>query len=111
MISRHHLLFNGRAWSAYGEGRSLRETPSLIIPMEHEAHQELHKNIPIVPMLGYYGLASTRKFFEPEYDGRDIDRLQQAIEKSKGHPRSHMLERSLADLAIHAIDLQKPYFK
>ena len=112
MIQRHHLLFNRRAWSSYKEGQSLRETPSLIIPMEHEAHAELHRNVPIVPLLGYYGLVNVRNRFVPTGDHRtDIEGLQRSIEQSTKHPRSHRLEKGLAELAIHAIDLQKPYLE
>ena len=112
MIQRHHILFNKRGWTSYKEGETLRETPSLIIPMEREAHAELHRTVPIVPLLGYYGLSSVRSAFTPTGDSkRDIDALQMAMERTKRHPKAHELEKSLADLAIHAIDLQKPFFE
>lgn len=107
---RHHILFNKRAWSSYEEGRSLRESPSLIVPLESDIHRELHRNVPIVPLLGYYSLSSVAAGYEPDYKPlKDISQLQSLIERTKTHPRAHGIEKGLADLAIHALDLQRPF--
>ena len=109
-MERHHILFNKRAWNSYKEGTSLRETPSLIVPLEHDVHKELHREVPIVPLLGYYSLLSVRNSFEPARDPLEsVERFQRSIEQAKRHPKAHDIEKSLADLAVYALDLQKPY--
>lgn len=111
-LERHHILFNKRAWTSYREAETLREERSLIVPLEHDAHKELHKNVPIVPLLGYYGLVAVRNNFEAGSDPLEsIDNLQLVIEKAKKHPRAHSIEKSLAELAIEALELQKQFIE
>jgi hypothetical protein len=38
-----------------------------------------------------------------------MDNLMLAIEKAGNHPRAHIVEKKLAELAVWAIDLQRPF--
>lgn len=112
MRDRHHVLFPKRLYNTYQDSMKLRQNPSLIIEMDRDAHEELHRNVPLVPILGQHALEQVRAFYVPD-DSEDpirhIEALQRAIEHSKRHPRTHHLEKIMADLTLHALDIQKPY--
>lgn len=113
METAHHILHNRKEWTLRPEARKLRETPSLIPVLGTWAiHKELHDNCPPVPCLGYNGLLQAYKNFEPTDDTfTSVDNLLFAIEKASHHPKAHPVERELAQLAVEAIDLQRPYIK
>ena len=109
---KHHILFSRQTWETYEQGRSLRATRSLIPLIDREAHIELHKAVPILPVLGYYALCAVRKGFHTTHDTyKDIDQLQALIQATNEHPKAHPIEKGLAELANHAIDLQKPFLR
>lgn len=112
MRDKHHILYERRPWTHRREAEQLREMPSLIPSIDREAHNELHRHCPPVPLLGYHALLRTLSTYEPSDDPLgSIGRLQLAMESAAEHPKAHPIERQLAYLAIHAVDLQVPYIK
>lgn len=110
VIDRHHVLFEHSTYRSNQWGNRLRGIPSLIPKLDRDAHEALHRDCPSVPMLGHQALARTVQCFEPTGNTfTDIDRLQGALERATRG--SHDIERGLAELAVMAIDLQKPYIK
>lgn len=107
----HHIIHHKAEWSLRPEAKAIRETPSLIVPMERSLHNEIHSNVPAVPLLGYHALMRTSSNFEPIRGDslKTIENLMAAIETSASHPKAHVIEKHLADLAIWAIDLQRPF--
>lgn len=106
----HHILHTENQWNASRVSKSLRQEPSLQIRLDRERHEELHANAPTVPLLGAHALMSVRRDFEPSHNHQKaIDSLLFAIEKAGKHPRAHVLETSLAQLAIWSIEEQIPY--
>lgn len=109
---RHHIIHGRREWEARPEAKSIRETPSLIVRMDREDHTELHRNCPAIPLLGYHALMRTRQLYEEnENPLKSMENLMTAIEKASTHPKTHPVEKGLAELAVWAIDLQRPYIK
>ncbi len=109
-MERHHGAFDRISWSARKEGRAIRNNPRNIYWMEHDPHRELHDAVPFVPVLGWQALQSVLREYEPSNDpGLNLDNLIKAIEITKQHPKACDLERSIADLAIYAFDLQRPF--
>lgn len=105
----HHILHNRQEWSLRPEARRLRETRTLIPYIDRSVHNEIHATCPPVPALGYYALKLVEsRFHEGSGTLQSMDNLMAAIEVSSRHPRSHQIERDLAQLAIQAIDLQRP---
>lgn len=106
----HHLIFTRRAWESSNEGKHLRNTPELIPRLDRDTHNELHATCPAVPLLGYHVLVRTVNRFIPEPGDtmKSIDRLLLAIEESTAHPKTHRIEHDLAQLAIEAIQIQRP---
>ncbi len=109
-MDRHHVLFNKREWESRPQYKQLRENPGLIVPIDRDVHNELHRTVTQVPILGYYAVMAVQKEF---YRGRThletIDNLLFALESVEDHPRLSDLDKSLANIALQAVDLQKPF--
>lgn len=112
MFDRHHIIHERVPWNSRKEGRVLRSTPLLVPRISRELHEEIHRNCPPIPLLGYHALTRVLSEFKQERDTlRTIDNLQLAIEHSSRHYKTHPVERELSYLAIEAIGLQIPYLK
>ena len=111
-MEAHHILHDRVQWSARKEAHALRSMPALIQRIDHDSHRELHANVPAVPVLGFHALRHTLNAFEPgRTANQNIDNLLVAMEAARDHPRAHDIERNLADLAIIAVDLQRPFIR
>ena len=112
MRDQHHLLWDRVSWSTRLESRYLRETPSLVPRIERVTHNEIHAECPIIPVLGFHALQRVIRTFQPIGNTmHDIELLQLSIDKGTKHPKTHPVERSMAELTLHAIDLQKPFLQ
>lgn len=110
MNDKHHVLHFEREWSLRPDAKSLRGTHNLIVGMDRGLHEEIHANCPPVPLLGHYALERTVRLFIPTSTVLGtIDNLMLAIEGSSRHPKAHRIERSLAELTVEAISLQREY--
>lgn len=111
-MDRHHVIFNKREWESRPQYKSLRENEGLIVPMDRDIHNELHRAVPFVPVMGYYGImAVQREFYRDRTRLGTIENLMFAIEKSMEHPKLSDIERSLAGLALQAVDVQRPFIR
>lgn len=110
MRDRHHILHNRQEWELRPEARRLRETRTLVPELDRRVHNEIHAVCPPVPMLGYYALRMIESRFEEGNNTlQSMDNLCRAIDLGADHPRAHRIERGMADLAIQAIELQRPW--
>lgn len=108
MKDNHHLLNPRVEWTARPQSTRLREMYTF--SLDRQVHEELHRNTPQVPLIGYYALVRTLRDVNPTKDPlHDIDDLTRAIEQSTKHYRTHPIERELGMLAVEAIQLQKPF--
>lgn len=109
-MDKHHVLFNKREWESRPQYKELRENDGLIIPMDREIHNELHRSITQVPVIGYYGIMAVQKEF---YRGRThldtVDNLLFALESTESHPRLSDIDKSMANIALRSIYLQRPF--
>lgn len=112
--NRHHILFNASAWESNVHTNWLRERSGLIVRMDYDAHQELHDNITVVPLLDHYSAAFVRIAMERSRASKPLDRADDfmlALE-SYGHDlRANRLDRSLGALVIEAVEGQREYIK
>jgi hypothetical protein len=110
MRDQHHILHNRQEWELRPEARRLRGARTLMPELDRRVHDEIHAVCPPVPLLGYYALRLIEQNFE---EGRNtlqsMDNLMHAIDLSAAHPKTHYIERGMADLAIQAIELQRPW--
>lgn len=110
MIDRHHLLFERNNWDATAPGRTLRATPSLIPKLDREVHEQIHRDIPSIPILGHAAMLAIRMRFNPTGDTlRDMDGFALAYDRATKSPRSHQAERDIAGIAIEQFLKQKAY--
>ena len=111
-MERHHTLFNRYAWTANRDLENLREDRRLIVPLDPDTHKEVHQAVSHVPPLSLHMARHVLREFS-EYDAdtylHNVENLQRSIEYAMGHPRADRLERSVGELAVYALDLQKPY--
>jgi len=112
MIDKHHILHDRVSWEARPQSKLLRSTPSLVPALDRDVHNEIHANCPPVPTLGYHALTRVLREFQPSANTLDtVDDLMFSINEASKHPKAHDIERQLCQLAIQAIDLQRPILK
>ena len=111
--SRHHILFSKSSWESNDVAKQLRRTGSLIPLLDNEVHSELHREIPLVPLLGI----NTLYHVMYHLDIRDrhpldaVDRLILAIEAAKDNPKAKPLENAVANLTARSLVEQRPYIR
>lgn len=106
----HHILHNKQEWTLRPDAKKLRETPTLVPRLDRVTHNEIHRYAPAVPLLGYHALQRTLSFFEEgDTTIQSVENLMRAIEHAANHPKAHIIEKHVAELAIWAIDLQRPF--
>lgn len=111
----HHLIHHRREWESRPQSKYIRDLPALVPRIPREVHNEIHANVPPVPLLGYHALlrvASEMQDYRRNPNTLDtLDGLKSAIENAGKHPRAHDIERQLSGLAIAALELQEPYLR
>lgn len=107
----HHLFHDRLSWESRADATAIRQDRGLIVPLEHDAHLELHRQTPVVPLLSYHALRRVRYNMLPTSNNylENIDNVQRAVEEAIHVPRAHYIERQLGELTIHVLELQKPY--
>lgn len=108
----HHLLYCRNSWESMPHTRKLRQKPELILPMDKDVEEELHRSIVTVPLLDHYTASHANRLFVPTSRYMSsVHNLISAIDEGASHPRTQPLERQLAELTIHAIELQIPFIQ
>ncbi len=115
MINKHHGNFPRNQHDSMTTSRIIRADSRLIFPIEADVHNELHRNVSLVPVLSHYVGMRAYSLFKQEGDLGDpiknIENWQRSIEEAIKHPRADILEQHIGLLAVHAYDLQKPYIQ
>ena len=111
--SRHHILFSKSSWESNDVAKQLRRTGSLIPLLDNEVHSELHREIPLVPLLGRNTLYHVMCHLDirGKHPLDAVDRLILAIEETKNSPKAKPLENDLADLTVRSLVEQRPYIQ
>lgn len=109
-MEKHHVLFNKREWESRPQYRELRKNPGLMVPMDRDVHNELHRSVTQVPVLGYYGILAVQKeFYRARTHLDTVDNLLFALESVEGHPRLSDLDKAIAGIALQAVEAQRPF--
>lgn len=113
-INRHHTQFPRAFHRASYALAELRGDARLIVPMDCSIHEELHQAIELVPAMDTY-LAQRALVLYREYGDRgflrNLDNYQRCIEEAILHPKVSPLQRGVGELAVYAMELQRPYIK
>lgn len=110
---KHHALFYRAEWTARDDAKKVRENFWLKIPLEDDAHRELHRNVQYVPTLGRHLMALVKRDYVPvkgDYLG-SVEALMADIAELSTDRRVSSLETQVGRLAVYALELQLPYLK
>ena len=112
MIEKHHVLFDRAPWESQIEARRLRQNHHLIVPMDEEIEGMIHKELVTVPLLDRYTARQVAREYNPPrtYTG-SVNSLMTAIESAVRYPKATDLQRQVAQLTVHALELQIPFIK
>lgn len=111
----HHVNFYQKQHEAMDVTRTIRQNKKLIIPMDCNVHRHLHKDITNIPPLSVPIAQCVLKHMQDypldESYISNIENYQHCIEDALKHPKARPSEVMVAQLAIHLLDLQKPYIQ
>lgn len=108
MIDRHHVLFPRQEWTLRPEAKTLRNTASLIPAIDREVHNEIHRQVPFVPVMGYYALRRVMSDFYPQRTTlATLDELLFSMEEASGNPKSHPIETAQIKLSMLALEAER----
>lgn len=108
---QHHILFSKNHWNSTPETKTLRQNRSLIVPLELNTHNELHREIVSVPLPSYHIARRVAREFMP-YPGdelKTLDQLMSCFDTAITHPRCGPLEAQLGGLIIESLYAQRKY--
>ncbi|UOF78002.1 hypothetical protein [Caudoviricetes sp.] len=109
----HHVLFEARNWTAHKPNKELREKPGLIIPIDWEAHEALHREVGTVATPSHrFGQAVLALYKDnPDNHFRSLDNLMFAVNEASRHPRIRPIEYQLGQLIIASVEAQVPFIR
>lgn len=111
--NNHHILFHRKQQEATPDNYHLRcKALGLMALIDIDAHDDLHRAVPGVPPLDIYTAQRVRRLYVPTSNPLEgIENYMRAVEQAMSSPKTHTIERQVASLAIHAVDLQRPFIK
>ena len=110
-MPKHEILFERVQWTSNRNAKRLRMQPTLRPELDSQTHTELHRNCPLVPLLGTYALDMVSDRFTPGRDvTQSVNSLLMAIDSIE-HSKLHPVQKELAQLALFAIELQIEYVR
>lgn len=109
----HHIIHHRRLHEATPEHKKFRHKQmGMVALMGADEHRELHAAVPGVPVLDIFAQQRVARLYRPTHDIMDnIELYMLAVEQAMASPKSHTIERQLANLVIHAVDLQRPFIR
>lgn len=106
------MLFYRPEWSLRPEARYLRELGGLRVDLPRAEHDEMHRRVALVPLLGVHALQRVASDYKPVNSlYQNIDRFVSLTERALRHPKSHEIERKLGALTIDAILMQREFIE
>lgn len=108
----HHVVFPRKMYEIYPQGKAIRNA-ILVRDMWRADHENLHRNVSPLPVLGYYALQRVARDMDSYYADplEGIDDFCYAVENSNRHRNCKPMERKLGELAIETIREQIPYIR
>lgn len=110
---RHHILHHRTAHESNKDNHWLRtKAIGMIALLDPDVHDELHKACPGVPPLDLFTAQRVRRLYIADQNPlKAIDNYMFAVDLASQHPKSHDIEVQLSQLAIQAVEMQKPFIK
>ena len=105
----HHARFPRVLHTADPINEAIREHPNNKFPLWLPAHEETHRRLIYTPpfprAIGEQVLRHLELGADP---GDKVDAFVYAVERAMRHPRTTPFDRQLGDLAITAMEIQRP---
>jgi len=113
--NRHHELFYASIWESMRPLKALRTNERLIVPLDIKVHEELHRNISMVPPLPAEMAMRALALFGRERDAHEpienLENFMSCVEQAMKSPRERELNRSIGESTIWACELQIPFIQ
>ena len=111
----HHTAYYRRAWDSMEHLRRIRADSRLQVPLELDAHAELHKNIDMIPplpiSLGLRAYSLFRDYGDAHDPVENVQNFMRSIEAAGREPRERELNRSIGENAVWAFEMQIPWIQ
>lgn len=109
----HHVMFPKALHNAQNPSKEIRNNRWLIVPLDHEVHNELHRNIGIVPVMGWLMETRLAKDYYPHPGDyvKSVEGLAMDLENIVGCPNVPRLEKDLGILVVRSLYMQLPYIR
>jgi hypothetical protein len=107
----HHIMFPKVLHNAQVPSKEIRNNKWLIVPLDHEVHNELHRNIGIVPVMGWLMETRIQSNFYPQPGDyyHSVERLAHSVFEVMKQPATPYLEKQLGELIIYSLESQLEY--
>lgn len=114
-VNKHHTQFARAVHESMPNIKKIRNDERLIVPLDIDVHDELHRNVAAVPNLTHNLAGRALSIFNDYGDAYDpITNLQNymaSIEEAAKDRRVKELERSMAELTVWACEMQIPFIQ
>lgn len=109
----HHINYYASMHEAHPATLMIRQMPGLIVPGPRRIHNEIHAELEYVPPLSAHMAQHALKWYqdEPHDNIRSLDSLMRSIERAKRNGKADTIELAVADVALHAYDIQRPFIQ
>jgi hypothetical protein len=106
-------MFPKALHNAQNPSKEIRNNRWLIVPLDHEVHNELHRNIGIVPVMGWLMETRLAKDYYPHPGDyvKSVEGLAMDLENIVGCPNVPRLEKDLGILVVRSLYMQLPYIR
>ena len=114
MRNKHHVLFPKAIHESTKYGNELRNLPHMVPVMDVDIHQDLHKNIAMVPPLNYYIGNRVLYLMRGSDANNSVDAIHDymsAVDEAIRHPKAGDLEKRLGGLVIDTMQEQIPFIE
>lgn len=110
---RHHTLFTRTTWDSQFPSKKLRSTPELIVVLDDDAHEALHRAIPTVPVPDHRSLQIIENRFQPVTGGiiKNLYNLISEIDNVTQRSYVGRIEQELGAVVIHSLEMQMPFLR
>ena len=109
----HHICFPKTLHNAQMPSKEIRNNRWLIVPLDHETHNELHRNIGLVPVLGWLMETKIAKEFYPHPGDyvKTVEELAHIVHEVTGNFRTPYLEKEIGNLIVCSLEMQLEYIE
>lgn len=110
-VPEHHILWPRRTWNSWTETKELRHRKGLIVPIDIDLHQALHREVSIVPLPSFQVVSKINQEFYPAKKDplQTIQNLMEAVNDATAGVDP--VNRQLGRIMMLALEMQIPFLE